>query len=76
MFDEVFGMAALCTGNFREGVRDTFGASIVADVLDPILKEVDSLRIFNAAFKQQSLSIDMTLADVRSHEFTDSRRTR
>ena len=52
MFDEVFGMAVLCTGNFREGVRDTFGASIVDDVLDPILKEVDSLRIFNAAFTE------------------------
>ena len=76
MFDEVFGMAALCTGNFREGVRDTFGASIVADVLNPILKEVDSLRIFNAAFQQQSLSIDMTLADARAHEFTDIRWTR
>lgn len=76
MFDEVFGMAALCTENFRERVRDTFGASIVADVLNPILKEVDSLRIFNAAFKQQSLSIDMALADARTHEFTDSRWTR
>ena len=76
MFDEVFGMAALCTGNFREGVRDTFGASIVADVLDPILKEVDSLRIFNADFKQQSLTIDRTLADARTHEFKDSRWTR
>ena len=76
MFDEVFGMAALCTENFREGVRDTFGASIVADVLDPILKEVDSLRIFNADFQQQSLSIDRTLADARTHEFKDSRWTR
>ncbi len=73
MFDEVFGMAALCTGNFREGVRDAFGASIVADVLEPILKEVDSLRLFNAAFKQQSLSIDMTLADARTLEFKDRR---
>lgn len=73
MFDEVFGMAALCAGNFREGVRDTFGASIVADVLEPILKEVDSLRLFNAAFKQQSLSIDMTLADARTLEFKDCR---
>ena len=75
MFDEVFGMVALCTGNFREGVRDTFGASIVVDVRDPILKEVDSLRIFNAAFQQQSLSIDRTLADARTHEFKDSRWT-
>ncbi len=76
MFDEVFGMAAMCTENFREGVRDTFGASIVADVLDPILKEVDSLRIFNATFKQQSLNIDRAVADARTHEFKGSRWTR
>ena len=76
MFDEVFGMAALCAGNFREGVRDSFGASIVEDVLDPIIKEVDSLRIFNADFQQQSLSIDSVLADARTHEFKDSRWAR
>lgn len=76
MFDEVFGMASLCTGNFREGVRDTFGESIVADVLDPILKEVDSLRNFNAAFTEQSLSIDRILADARTHEFKYTRWTR
>lgn len=75
MFDEIFGMAALCAGNFREGVRDTFGASVVADVLDPILKEIDSLRIFNAAFQQQSLNIDRTLADARALQFKDSRWT-
>ena len=72
MFDEVFGIAVRCTGNFREGVRDTFGASIVADVLDQILKEVDSLRILNAAFKQQSFAIDRTLNDVRELQFKDS----
>ncbi|MFC5839976.1 hypothetical protein [Aeromonas bestiarum] len=75
MFDEVFGMAALCAGNFRDGVRDTFGASMVADVLDPILKEIDSLRVFNAAFQQQSLSIDRTLADARTLQFKDCRWT-
>ncbi len=76
MFNEVFGMAALCTGNFREGVRDTFGASIIADVLDPILKEVDSLRILNAALTEKSLNIDKALADARTHVFKDSRWTR
>ena len=76
MFDEVFGMATLCAGNFRDGVRDTFGASIVADVLDPILKEIDSLRIFSDDFQQQSLSIDRVLADARTHEFKDSRWAR
>ena len=73
MFDDVFGIAALCTENFREGVRDSFGASIVADVLDPILKEVNSLRIFNATFEQQSLSIDRILADARMLELKDKR---
>ena len=73
MFDEVLGMAAQCAENFRDGVRDTFGASIVADVLDPILKEIDSLRIFSDAFQQQSLSIDQTLADARMLQFKDSR---
>ncbi|EPL0321154.1 hypothetical protein QA187_001315 [Pseudomonas aeruginosa] len=72
MFDEAFGMTAMCTGKFREGVRDTFGASIAADVLDPILKEVDSLRILNAAFKQQSFAIDRTLNDARELQFKDS----
>ena len=72
MFDEVFEMAALSAGNFREGVRDLFGASIIEEVLDPIIKEIDSLRIFNAEFERQSLSIDGTLADARMHEFKDS----
>ena len=73
MFDEVFGMTMLCAGTFRDGVRDTFGASIVADVLDPILKEIDSLRIISDAFQQQSLSIDQTLADARMLQFKDGR---
>jgi len=72
MFDEVFGMAAMCAGSFREGVRDTFGASIVDDVLDPILKEVDSLRIFNADFQQKTFDIDRTLNDARVLQFKDS----
>ena len=71
MFDDVFGMATQCTGNFCDGVRDTFGASIVADVLDPILKEIDSLRIFNDTFQQQSLSIDRTLSEARMIQFMD-----
>lgn len=72
MFDEVFGMATLCAENFREGVRDTFGASIDTDVLEPILKELNSLRIFNAAFQQQSQNIDRILADVRLLQFKNS----
>jgi hypothetical protein len=44
MFDDALGMATLCAEHFRDGVRDSFGASMIADVLDPILKEIDSLR--------------------------------
>jgi hypothetical protein len=65
MFDEVLGLASLCTENFRGGVRDSFGASIAAEVLDPILKEIDSLRMFNEDFQRQALNIDRTLEDAR-----------
>jgi hypothetical protein len=73
MFDEVFGMATLCAGNFQDGVRDTFGTSIAVDVLDPILKEINSLRIFSDTFQKQSLSIDQTFADARMLQIKDSR---
>jgi hypothetical protein len=65
MFDDVLGLASLCAASFRDGVRDAFGASIAAEVLDPILQEIDSLRMFNAEFQLQTRGIDMTLADAR-----------
>lgn len=65
MFDEALGMATMCSTTFRDGVRDAFGASLAADVLDPILKEIDSLRTFNAEFQRQALGIDATLAEAR-----------
>ncbi len=76
MFDDVFGMATLCTENFRDGVRDSFGASIVADVLDPILKEIDSLRVFNEEFQRQAFNIDRTLEDARTIQSKDYGRER
>lgn len=74
MFDDVFGMATLCGENFREGVRDSFGASIVADALDPILKEIESLRIFNEEFQRQALNIDRVLEEARTFELKSGGR--
>lgn len=71
MFDDVLGTATQCTENFRDAVRDSFGASIIADVLDPIHKEINSLRIFNDEFQQQSLKIDRVLEDARAIQFKD-----
>ena len=65
MFNEVFGMATSCIEGFQAEVCDAFGASIVDEVLDPILKEIDSLRIFNADFHDQLLSIDNILTEAR-----------
>ena len=75
MFDDVFGMATLCAENFRDGVRDSFGASMIADVLDPILKEIGSLRDFNEEFQRQSLNIDRVLEEARTIKFKDGGRT-
>ncbi len=75
IFDDVLGMATLCAENFRDGVRDSFGASMIADVLDPILKEIDSLRHFNEEFQRQALNIDRVLEEARTIQFKDCGRT-
>jgi len=71
MFDEIWGTASLYAGGFRDSVRDSFGASIVDDVLDPILKEISSLRILNATVQQQSLGVDQILAGARMLQYRD-----
>lgn len=75
MFDDVFGIATLCVDNFRDGVRDSFGASIIADVLAPILKEISSLRDSNEEFQRQALNIDEVLEVARTIQFKDCGRT-
>jgi len=75
VFDDVFGMATLCTDNFRDGVRDSFGASMIADVLDPILKEIHSLRNFNEGFQRQALNIDRVLEEARTIQLKTCERT-
>ena len=66
MFDEVHRAMVLSTENFRDGVRDSFGASMIADVLDPALKEIDSLRHFNEEFQREALKIDRVLEEAQS----------
>ena len=71
VFDDVFGMMLLCTENFRGGVRDSFGASIMTDVLEPILMDIDSLRAFNDEFQRHALNIDQVLEEARAIQFKD-----
>jgi hypothetical protein len=75
MFDDILRTAALGTENFRDGVRDSFGAAMIADVLDPILKEIDSLRYFNEEFQRQALSIDLGLETARAIQLREGGRT-
>jgi len=76
MFDEVLGMATLCSSTFRDGVRDAFGVALAADVLDPILKEVGALRTCHSGFQRQALSINTVLADARAIQGKDQGRNR
>jgi len=71
MFDDAFGMAAPCAQSFRDSVRDSFGASMIADVLDPILKEIDSLRDFNREYQRQALNIDRVLEEAGKIQFKE-----
>ena len=69
MFDDALGLMLLCTARFRDGVRDSFGASILVNVLEPITKDINSLRIFNEDFQRQALHIDRMLDDARAMPF-------
>jgi hypothetical protein len=66
MFDDVFGMAEHCAETFRGGVRDAFGASIIADVLDPIRNQIGQLRSLHEEVQRHSLNIEQVLHDARS----------
>ena len=69
MFEDVFEMASSCTEKFRNGVRDAFGASIVSEALEPILKEINSLRRLNAEIEGQVRNIDQVLEEARAIQF-------
>lgn len=71
MFDDVLRMAGLEIYNFRDAVRDSFGASIIAGELDPILDEIDTLRISYEGFRQQVFHIDRLLEETRSIQCRD-----
>lgn len=71
MFDNALGLTMLCAANFRQGVRDSFGASLLADVLDPMLKDIDSLRIFNEDFQRHALQIDRLLETAQAMQLND-----
>lgn len=66
MFDDVFGMVQQCAETFRGSVRDAFGASIMADVLDPIQDQIGLLRCLNEEVQHQSLSVGQVLQEARS----------
>jgi len=71
MFDDVLGLAMRCVEDFRGGVRDSFGQSIVEDVLAPVLSEIESLRRFNEEFRQQAFTIDRILEETRAIHLQD-----
>jgi hypothetical protein len=66
MFDEVFGMTERCAETFRSGVRDAFGASLIADVLDPIRNQISLLRSLHEDIQRHSFNVEQVLQDARS----------
>ena len=66
MFDDVYELAGRCTEMFRDGVRDSFGASIVTEVLDPIQNGIGMLRAFHAEYQHQTIDIQQVLEEARS----------
>jgi len=74
MFDDVLGMARQCAETFRDDVRDAFGASIMADVLEPICHEIGFLSSFHEEFQSRSATVGLILQEARSLSFEGSLR--
>jgi len=70
MFDDVFGMIEQCTDTFRDGVRDSFGESIIADVLGPIRNQIGLLRSLHEELERASFDINQALQEARSMHFS------
>ena len=66
MFDDVSGMAEQCAETFRGSVRDSFGESIINDVIDPIRNQIGLLRSFHEEVQRSSLDIAQVLQTARS----------
>jgi len=66
MFDGVFGMLERCTEMFGAGVRDAFGASISADVLEPLRNEIGVLRSLHEDMERHFMNVEQVLQEARS----------
>jgi hypothetical protein len=75
LFDGTLGLALRSTEDFREGVRDSFGASIDAEVLVPILENIKSLRGLNEEFRRQAFTIDNIMEEARAIQCQGRERT-
>lgn len=71
MFDDVFGMVEQCTETFRGGVRDAFGVSVIADVMDPIRHHIGLLRSFHEEAQRLFLDVEQVLEDARSFTLSE-----
>jgi hypothetical protein len=70
MFEEVLSSAGHLSASFQDGVRDSFGASIITDSLDPIFDELQSLRHHSEEFNLQSIGIANVLEEARAMQIT------
>lgn len=71
MFDDVYEMAGYCTEMFRDGVRDSFGHSIVSEVLGPIQNEIGMLRRLHDEYQRQSIHIQQLLVEAKALVFDE-----
>ena len=71
MFDDVHGMIEQCAEEFRDSVRDSFGASIITETIDPIRNEIGLLRSFHEESQRSSLGIEQLLQTARSMVFNE-----
>ena len=58
MFDDIFNATFRQMDLFSETARDEFGRSLVVDVFEPLLREIDCLRQMNEWSRQRVAEMD------------------
>ena len=74
MFDDIFNATCRQMDLFGEMARDEFGRSIVADVFEPLLREIDGLRQMNEWSRQRVAEMDRFREELESEETKSNER--
>ena len=66
MFDDIFAGLSNLQNSFSESVQDTFGMSIMSDILEPIRNETYSLVLMHEGLERSLANFECLREDIKT----------